>query len=191
MKCDFQGTSISLLRKHMNLKHSKDWSKETVIKCIMCAKEFAEKWDLMTHRKSIHLNAVAICKNFANGACSYTAEYCWWNHGERKTNIGDIQCFICSQTFNNKTEMMIHRKKNHVSIVQTCSKFKEGICKFQDEFCWFMHTAAEEVNSHDNSEEVIDDQDDEKNKEMNSDFQEVLTNPKPPLGAKNRYQNQN
>ena len=41
------------------------------------------------------------------------------------------------------------------------------------------------------TEEVIDDKDDEKNKEMNSDFQEVLTNPKPPLGAKNRYQNQN
>ena len=56
-----------------------------------------------------------------------TSVSCWWNHDE---NISDnIQCFICNQTFESKTDMMGHRKKKHSSIIQRCSKFERGKCR--------------------------------------------------------------
>ena len=135
MECDYQGTSAILLRKHETLKHSTEgYKRDKTIRCKICAKEFTEKWNFMKHRKNNHPEAVGYCRKYESETCSFTAESCWWNHEQRKQNTGIAQCFICSQTFDKKSKMMSQRKKTHLSIVQTCSKFKEGNCRFQKEF---------------------------------------------------------
>ena len=91
-----------------------------MIQCRICGEEFIEKWNLMKHRKESHITAVGPCRKLVDGNCNFTSESCWWNHAE---NISEnVQCFICNKTFDNKTDMMGHRKKNHSSIIQKCSR---------------------------------------------------------------------
>ena len=106
----------------------------------------------MKHRKESHIRAVGPCEKFAEGNCNFNPESCWWNHAE---NISEnIQCFICNQTFDNKIDMMGHRKKNHPSIIQRCSKFERGECRFQKDYCWFIHSFVTKDNNPGESKDV-------------------------------------
>ena len=78
-----------------------------------------------------HSATVAVCRNYLEKNCSFTADACWWNHKERE-NASGVMCFICSEVFETRSEMMKHRKTNHANIVQQCSKFVEGNCQFQE-----------------------------------------------------------
>ena len=91
------------------------------------------------HRKSNHPFTVAFCSKFAEGTCHFTADSCWWNHTEKENINKNVQCFICSKTFDSKSEMMCHRKKNHSNIVRQCNLFLERRCRFQNDYCWFKH----------------------------------------------------
>ena len=143
-ECDFQTTNNILLNKHFSLKHrAKEGKLEEEIKCRNCGEIFAQRWKLMTHRKQKHSNTVALCKNNLLKKCIFSAELCWWNHNKSKDeNIERIECFICNDTFETKTKMMVHRKNNHTNFVGKCNNFLQNNCKFEDQFCWFLHDEA-------------------------------------------------
>ena len=141
-ECPFQGTTQIQLNKHTNLKHRTEGQRmEEVIKCKHCGEQFSEIWNLMSHRKQAHRNTVAFCQNKDDGKCKYTSETCWWLH-ERDNVVQStsrVDCFICSKTFGSKGEMMIHRKRNHRSVVRECMNFKQNKCRYLEQFCWFKH----------------------------------------------------
>ena len=193
MQCDFQGTSPIQLRNHINIKHNKECNQGDInLKCRICAKEFKEKWNLMKHRKNEHMNAVAFCRKYASGTCPYTAISCWWSHSERKSSTDNCECFICGKTFSTTSELMAHRKKEHLNVVRSCPKFREGSCSFQDIFCWFKH--ATNTAEHEHSSEDIEENEPaagnkETTQEYDSVFQEAAKKSKPPSAKGSQSQN--
>ena len=129
MECDYQGNTEYQLKKHQQLKH------EPVTKtlCRICGEEFGEKWNLMVHRKQIHLTSVAQCKRNLEGKCYFSSTFCWWNHdnipvqefanGNIENNIARFHCYICDKVFNNKTDIMEHKKSDHRGSVKVCTNF--------------------------------------------------------------------
>ena len=93
---------------------------------------FIEKWNLMNYRKIKHPNTVAFCRNKIAGKCNFSSQMCWWNHEEiENSQVEDIKCYLCKETFESKAKMMYHRKTNHQSVVRKCNKFLQNNCKFQ------------------------------------------------------------
>ena len=129
-------------------------------------------------RKEKHLFSVAPCKNNKEGKCPFSSFRCWWNHEEIQNLPDNIKCFVCNESFENKTEMMAHRKKEHSSLIRKCLQFKENNCRFEEKSCWFMH---DDVKEEDIPEEV------EKESENVSDsyFRMASANPKPPIRKEN------
>ena len=39
-----------------------------------------------------------------------------------------------------KTQMMIHRKREHPNMVKYCTKINTNECKFGENECWFKHS---------------------------------------------------
>ena len=118
-----------------------------------------------------------MCRNFKDGSCNYTDDACWWNHEDKVNHKGNIQCFLCGKSFDRKSEMMSHRKINHSDILQQCTQFLQGSCRFQNQYCWFKHSLESKEN--DKPDVVIEE---EKEIETPSVFQKVVKNPKPPSG---------
>ena len=129
----------------------------------------------MKHRKESHITAVGPCRKLVDGNCNFTSESCWWNHAE---NISEnVQCFICNKTFDNKTDMMGHRKKNHSSIIQKCSRFEVGECRFQKDYCWFIHRFETKDENTGEPKDLVDEIETD---DASSFFQDVINNTKPP-----------
>ena len=135
-ECSFQGTTQIELSKHNNLKH-KIINDENVIRCRTCGEIFSAKWNLMNHRKSMHLETVALCRNYNVEKCPYAEDICWWNHSKERS----IKCFICNETFASKMLLMRHRKKDHTQLVKTCNNFSQNNCRFQNDDCWYIHNS--------------------------------------------------
>ena len=137
--CPYQATAQLQLNKHINLKHRlANQMTEEVIYCKHCGEQFAEKWSLMNHRKQNHLSTVAFCKNNLKNDCRYSNEMCWWRH-EGTENSGQTSCFNCDKRFKTKGEMMIHRKKEHITEVRICMNYQKNNCRFRSSFCWYLH----------------------------------------------------
>ena len=151
-------------------------NKEQEIQCRNCGEQFGEKWSMMNHRKLVYKNTVAFCKNKLAGNCSFTSEKCWWNHEKSQSDKNSsIECFLCGESFEGKTELMIHRKTKHKSKVRKCTNFIQDNCKFESKACWYSH-----------DEEEMDVDDDIGKKEENEDedvsvFQKVRINLRPPI----------
>ena len=129
--CDFQGTTGMQLKKHFMLKHTV--KSDGPIKCRVCGEGFDVKWKLMNHRKDQHMASVGHCRNYNERKCYYSATMCWWKHEDNQTGSGDnINCYVCNESFGTKMELMIHRKKEHGSIVRQCSEFIQNNCRFQE-----------------------------------------------------------
>ena len=54
-----------------------------------------------------------------------------------------IKCRICDVTFNDKRNLMRHRKKEHSSRVAPCKNFLEGNCSYTAESCYWIHGKVE------------------------------------------------
>ena len=74
--CDYQGTNKYQLEKHIQLKHTVNGiqSVET-IKCRNCGELFCDRRNFMNHRKSQHVDIVALCRNFRDGKCGFFKTY--------------------------------------------------------------------------------------------------------------------
>ena len=64
------------------------------------------------------------------------------------------------------SDLLKHRKSNHVESTPICKKFKSGECTFGNKKCWFNH----EKESKDNGQKEIND----KNLENNEIIQKML-----------------
>ena len=125
----------------------------------------------MKHRKNQHIGFVAPCRNEKEGKCSFTAEMCWWNHNKVQ-NIPkeNFKCFKCSETFQSKANMMIHRKKIHTELVRKCLKYAQNDCYFKNDFCWFLHAEEMDTDENEGEREVSE-----------AVFHKVSENLKPPI----------
>ena len=54
----------------------------------------------------------------------------------------DIKCYFCDNRFKTKSEIMTHRKKEHVEKVDACRLFSEGKCYLGDMDCWYTHSES-------------------------------------------------
>ena len=137
--------------------------------------------NLLSHRKSKHAETVAVCRKYLEGKCHFSSEKCWWNHKQLDERKEDpVCCYICSETFETKTKMMIHRKSNHKELVSKCNNFAQNKCMFADKACWFIHEDdnmdIEENSANDNIYK----------KEISEPvFQKVRSNIKPPILGRN------
>ena len=55
-----------------------------------------------------------------------------------------IRCRICGETFETKSNLMIHRKKEHVKTVAKCQNYPKGECRFSSKTCWWIHDSQAE-----------------------------------------------
>ena len=112
--------------------------------CQYCDQSFSNLKNLMTHKKSNHLENISICSHFSNGACPYN-ETCWFRHvkdsKEIKTELSLI-CNICKIQFESRSDLMMHRKKEHHENIKMCRNFKKGNCTYNLK-CWFSHRKVE------------------------------------------------
>ena len=125
----------------------------------------------MKHRKNDHISSVAPCRNEKEGKCIFSSKMCWWNH-DKVQNISkeNFKCFKCSETFQSKANMMIHRKKFHAELVRKCLKYVQNECYFKNDSCWFIH-----------AEEMDTDENEGKKEESEEVFCDVSENLKPPI----------
>ena len=169
---NLKGFSQSDLRTHTVREHGS----VDIIRCRICGDAFMSKGRLMEHRKKEHIKTVAYCKNKIDGTCIYSDLKCWWNHDNQSDTERSgltFKCFICSETFSEKGQMMTHKKKEHLESVRYCNLILDGKCPFLDEKCWYRHTE----NAKNNSEEVIN----EDEQKETSVFQEVQEDLAPPI----------
>ena len=170
--CQFQASSGSELRKHLNQKsHSaapgvieKNLGK--TMTCKGCGEEFSEWWNLMNHRRDNHPEKRRRCRNDIKGECDYSDEgpnRCWWRHEkgnstkENDTLEFNQTCNVCDEMFTSKSEMMLHKKREHKEKVPFCKKLIEGTCEHTAPKCWFRHDLAqnEEAHSQESSKSVF------------------------------------
>ena len=185
LECDFQTTSTYQLKKHTNLKHVRqEIRKDDSIRCKYCGKHFVEFEEFMYHRKTQHPGVVAQCTKYATGNCVFSADACWWSHTKiKETNRNKINCFICSKTFENLTELMMHRKAFHSMVVKPCELFQRNKCRYRSDSCWFVH----EVKIQEENEQEMQDVNEDFNENISmksnnpSVFQKESWNPKPPF----------
>ena len=192
MQCDYQGHTMFQLQKHIKIKHENKGEEEEIagqIRCRICAEVFEEKANLMIHRKIKHASLVAQCKNYEEGKCTFTSKSCYWIHEPKVSRSDNCHCYVCGKSFKTKSEMMGHRKQYHANVVRLCSKFTEGKCPFQDEFCWFIHSQTR-VNKTVTKEDINETSEDAMEMEEMSGFQMETKKNKPPLNqTKRKLQN--
>ena len=68
--------------------------------------------------------------------------------------------------------MMKHRKRDHKQIVKVCEKFKEQLCRYKSDSCWYSH--EEEVDKNESGKE-------ERVNNSQSVFQKSSQDLKPPF----------
>ena len=177
-ECDYQGTEKEQLNKHIFIKHTLEGRlQENKIVCNNCGEKFPAKMNLLSHRKSKHSETVAVCRKYLEGKCHFSPEKCWWNHKQMdEKNTDRVCCYICSDIFETKTKMMLHRKRNHKEQVSKCKNFLQNKCMFADPSCWFLHEdddmKIEQSSTNENIEKI------EKSEPV---FQKVNSNIKPPI----------
>ena len=96
---------------------------------------------------------------------------CWWNHAERvELSNENVRCFICNKTFERKSDMMSHRKEEHIGIIRPCQQFQNNNCRFQEKACWHKHVME-------NEEVPTEEGNNEERMETDSVFRTVSGNP--------------
>jgi hypothetical protein len=110
--------------------------------CYTCKESFQGYTPLMEHRKECHTYN-KVCRKFPG--CPFENK-CWYIHPEEmridegQPTPHDIQlkCHKCGETFENKTTLMNHKKKDHPSNI-LCKYYMNSKCRRTSEQCWFNH----------------------------------------------------
>ena len=63
------------------------------------------------------------------------------------------ECKFCEKLHVSKYDLILHRKKEHVTVVSKCRAYQNTTCNYDDENFWFVH--ALENDKVDNQEETI------------------------------------
>ena len=96
----------------------------------------------MNHRKSEHPSS-KICRYFKDDCCQFTGKDCWYRH-ESKTSQSDSDvnvnlensCKDCDEFFVEKSDLMKHRKIQHMKNISKCRDFTLGKCSWNSNSCW-------------------------------------------------------
>ena len=135
--------------------------------------------NLLSHRKSKHLETVAVCRKYLEGRCPFSSGKCWWNHKQMEhEKVTSASCYTCRETFDTKRKMMTHRKTSHRELVSKCNNFTQNKCIFADKGCWFLHD-DDKMEIDDTTNENI-----HKNDQADPVFQKVFSNVKPPIAER-------
>ena len=84
-KCDFPESVCWF-------NHTKDTSSPSPqslleFRCGFCDKVYRNKSQFMKHRKSDHEDSVPDCRDFKNECCNFSANECWFKHGNSQPHI--------------------------------------------------------------------------------------------------------
>ena len=134
-ECEFPAECINDLVFHMYEFHPLA-EKDPSIKCNHCDDTFTSKRDFMIHRKRDHVEKVQLCTNISNGECSY-GNGCWFRHDIN--SLPEYNCNHCETAFVRKSELMKHKKDEHVETVKKCENYEDGTCRYSSVQCWFLH----------------------------------------------------
>ena len=120
--CDYIVINQAMLDKHLEFKHNN--SKKN---CFDCDKEFESRGQLKMHMENEHamvqLRSMSILSKV-------------------------IECRICSKTFQDKRDFMLHRKSNHIEVVAFCQKESERKCIFSSNKCWWKHREKDDQDKN-------------------------------------------
>ena len=151
---------------HMNPKDYK--------KCYTCKKEFDGHWNLMQHRKFNHPSNRK-CRDYPEKCIRGST--CWYIHTEEMEvdNSPNVRfnCNFCDFECERKNALMEHKKEQHPSEVNFCSKFVSGTC-FRDVKCWYRHPdSPRKASKHEKPKNLSFESE-------NPDFHKAQTNLFPP-----------
>ena len=137
-ECSFQTSDERRLGKHTKEVHR--------IICFTCQDTFRSFSKMIDHRRVTHPSNKK-CNKFP--ACD-KGDRCLYKHEGNKEAFETqayqahegrkITCRSCQQDFNDKDEMMMHRKNEHLSYVKSCKNIQAGIsCQKGPVYCWYRH----------------------------------------------------
>ena len=118
-KCDKCGEEFeikSYLNNHINIRHKEPTNYEEEFNCMECCCQGNTKFQLDKH------------KNLTHG-----------NREELSSILELIKCRICDEAFEEKSNLMIHRKLKHKELVKQCKFYEKGLCSRTPESCWWNH----------------------------------------------------
>ena len=132
-ECEYPADDMHELVDHMHGAHPLD--NDDCIKCDSCWKEFRVQSDLVVHIQNEHSDKVKLCSHFLEGRCIF-ADSCWFLHDESQQVQLDFKCIYCDSTFNSKSDLMSHRKREHPGKIKECKNEMNGSCQHGPKFCW-------------------------------------------------------
>ena len=142
--CVYNAANEMDLRVHMDYGHDLDDDiLLSNLKCKVCKTIFKSKQDLMNHIKTTHEDTLSNCKFYQNNTCKFNEKSCWFVH--KKNVLQELKCRYCEHTFNSKSGVMFHQKKNHEDKIPMCKNHIQSKCKYRHK-CWFTHPAMEKAN---------------------------------------------
>ena len=119
------------------------------ITCYTCKEKFNIFSELIKHRKEKHPSK-KVNRYFPE--CSW-GEECLYRHVENdETNTGEevqaqpdmkFTCKTCNNEFQNKNDMMMHKKREHPNTVNICKDLVTNSCRKGLRSCWFHHDQQE------------------------------------------------
>ena len=62
------------------------------VTCNICDETFYTRRSMMVHKKSEHIEQVAICWNFATGNCEMGDDFCWFSHRGQPKDSEHVEC---------------------------------------------------------------------------------------------------
>ena len=127
---------------HMEERHEQNMTSViSKLKCNFCEQTFCERRKLMTHKKQVHSEKVAICRDFAAGTCNFGDKNCWFNHSLKEAipQAETFSCRSCEKTFDCHSDCLRHRKQEHINLVPLCKNYSNNTCTFGSNICWFKH----------------------------------------------------
>ena len=144
--------------------------------------DFDGYYNLMNHRKNVHPSNKK-CRKFPNN-CPHGNE-CWYVHSEKESSTqklsDEFKCEQCDKTISGRRNFMMHKKINHIEIVQPCNLFRSNQCKKNEKTCWFDHNVQNQ--NHNTYADVLKSSTQNNSREIpvnNQVFQQVTENTHPP-----------
>ena len=162
--CIYVATCEEQLNWHMDDEHdlNTDMYYETDFPCEICGKWCRTGADLTYHLKkhevvkSVHPKEGKTCSYFLDGCCVFDSNECWFNHPDLSKvdsvsrTLKSLKCRFCEKTFQNKSELMVHRKLEHPQKISACKKEMDGSCRFGDDKCWYAHKSSLHIKQTEN-----------------------------------------
>ena len=120
-------------------------------KCTVCDHQCKDGKDLYNHKETKHSKEKENkCDHIGNIKCRNCEQAVYkmdevGKHMSYHVMGESLKCKTCGKEVKTKSELMVHRKREHPNTVAPCKNYLIGRCDFRDESCWWNH--REGVNS--------------------------------------------